>query len=113
MLLRAAMVALISFVALSLHAHPQSKEAQPFLVVQGLGQGEVRLNGSWQFHTGDDLRWASLSLDDSAWESISASSSWGSQGHPGYTGFAWYRRHVQITLVPGARSTYALLIPPV
>jgi hypothetical protein len=113
MLLRVGTVAFVFFLALSLHAQEQLPQPQSALVIQGLGQGEVRLNGFWQFHTGDDPRWASPSLDDAAWEPITASSTWGSQGHAGYTGFAWYRRHVLITHAPGANTTYALLIPPI
>jgi hypothetical protein len=113
MLLRAISAAFIFFVALSLRAYPQAPIPQSALVVQGLGRGEIRLNGFWQFHTGDDPSWASPSLDDSTWEPMTASSPWGSQDHPGYTGFAWYRRHLVISQVPGAHSSYALLIPPV
>lgn len=71
------------------------------------------LNGAWQFHLGDDTRWAAPSFDDSGWESIQTDSSWGNQGHSGYTGFAWYRKHVQIDNISGAKSDYSLLIPPV
>ncbi len=113
MLLRAGTVAFVFLLALSLHAQQQMPKPQSALVIQGLGQGQVRLNGFWQFHTGDDPRWASPSLDDSAWEPITASGTWGSQDHPGYTGFAWYRRHLYISLAPGANTSYALLIPPV
>ena len=76
-------------------------------------RAQVKLNGFWQFHTGDDPRWASPSFDDSRWEPITVSDSWGNQEHSGYTGFAWYRRHLKISLVPGANTAYALLIPPV
>jgi hypothetical protein len=113
MLLRAGKVAFVFLLALLLHAQQQAPKPQSTLVIQGLGQGEVNLNGFWQFHTGDDPRWALPSLDDSAWESINASSAWGRQDHPGYTGFAWYRRHLDIGLAPGANTAYALLIPPV
>jgi hypothetical protein len=113
MLLRVNTVALVIFLALSLHAQEQPAKPQSTLVIQGLGQGQVHLNGFWQFHTGDDPRWASPSFDDSRWEPITASDSWGNQGHSGYTGFAWYRRHLKISLAPGANTTYALLIPPV
>jgi Stage II sporulation protein E (SpoIIE) len=113
MLLRVNTVAIVIFLALSLHAQQQAPKPQSALVIQGLGQGQVKLNGFWQFHTGDDPRWASPSFDDSKWEPITASDSWGTQGHPGYTGFAWYRRHLEISLVPGADAVYALLMPPV
>ena len=106
-------VALMIFLALSLHAQPASRPPQSTLVVQGLGQGQVKLNGFWQFHTGDDPRWASPSFDDSKWEPITASDSWGNQEHSGYTGFAWYRRHLKIGLAPGANTAFTLLMPPV
>jgi hypothetical protein len=111
-MLRVNTVALIFFLALSVHAQQPVPRPQSALVIQGLGQGQVKLNGFWQFHTGDDPRWASPTLDDSTWEPITASESWGSQDHPGYTGFAWYRRHLVIGVASGA-NTYALLIPPV
>jgi hypothetical protein len=113
MLLRVNTVAFLVFLALSLHAQQPAPQSQSALVIQGLGQGQVKLNGFWQFHTGDDPRWASPSFDDSRWEPITASDSWGNQGHSGYTGFAWYRRHLAISLAPGANTAYALLLPPV
>jgi hypothetical protein len=113
MFLRVKTVAFLIFLALSLHAQQPAPRPQSALVIQGLGQGQIKLNGFWQFHTGDDPRWASPSFDDSQWEPITASDSWGNQGHPGYTGFAWYRRHLEIDLVPGAITSYSLLIPPV
>jgi hypothetical protein len=113
MLLRVNTVAFLVFLALSLHAQQPAAQPQSALIIQGLGQGQVKLNGFWQFHTGDDPRWASPSFDDSRWEPITASDSWGNQEHSGYTGFAWYRRHLKISLVPGAHTAYALLIPPV
>ena len=110
-MLRMNTVAFIFFLALSVHAQQPVPRPQSALVIQGLGQGQVKLNGFWQFHTGDDPRWASPTLDDSTWEPITASESWGSQDHPGYTGFAWYRRHLVIGAA--ANTTYALLVPPV
>ena len=113
MLLRAKIATLVFFLATSLFAQQQTPKQPPALTIQGLGQGSVQLDGPWQFHLGDDPQWASPSLDDSAWQTIDTSSSWGSQSDPGYTGFAWYRRHLQIETVADAKSTYALLIPPV
>jgi len=74
------------------------------------GPGMVAIQGDWQFHLGDDLRWSSPDFDDSAWEQLSADTTWGAQTHPGYTGFAWYRKQIQIT---GRQTPLALLIPPV
>lgn len=83
------------------------------LVVQGLGEATVPLNGVWQFHTGDDLSWASPTLDDSKWEGIQADKPWGEQTHFGYTGYAWYRRHIDFVPVAGAAPDLAILLPPV
>jgi hypothetical protein len=85
----------------------------PELAVQGLGQGAIPLDGAWQFHTGDNPEWASPSFDDSGWEALQVNAPWGSQGHPGYTGYAWYRRHVQVHTIAGSQTKYALLMPPV
>lgn len=113
-MLRVAKAALLVFlVAASLLLPAQVRKHPNTLVIQELGKGTVRLDGSWQFHLGDDPKWASASLDDSQWKSIEASTSWGSQGYPGYTGFAWYRRHVSIENINAERNIYALLVPPV
>ena len=112
MLLRAKPAVLAFFLALSIFAQ-QPRKPQSALTLQGLGRGSVPLDGLWQFHLGDDPRWSSPSFDDSAWETIGTASSWGSQDHPGYTGFAWYRRHLKIDAVAGDISAYALLVPPV
>lgn len=84
------------------------------LTIHNPGTGAVPLSGKWQFHTGDDPAWASPSFDDSGWEQISPSAPWGSQTHPSYTGYAWYRRHITIDN-PSVAATkrLAILIPPV
>jgi hypothetical protein len=72
-----------------------------------LGPSTIPLNGPWRFHVGDDLRWSSPNFDDSAWETVDLTpapgahdgdvglpgyvSGWSLRGHPGYTGYAWYR----------------------
>jgi hypothetical protein len=83
------------------------------LDVEGLGKGTVALNGDWQFHLGDDQAWASPTLDDSDWERIGVDKPWGDQTHFGYTGYAWYRRHVNFLPVAGVESDLALLLPPI
>jgi Stage II sporulation protein E (SpoIIE) len=60
-----------------------------------LGDGAVALDGSWRFKPGDDAGWANPNLDDSGWEAIAVDKAWGEQGHPSYTGFGWYRRHIE------------------
>ncbi|HKE93537.1 MAG TPA: hypothetical protein VKB34_04460, partial [Povalibacter sp.] len=82
------------------------------------------LDGPWQFHTGDDPRWADVDADDSAWEKIDLTPAlgshdgdvglpdyvggWMAHGHPDYTGYAWYRRAVT---VPAAPSSWDILGP--
>jgi hypothetical protein len=70
----------------------------------------VLIEGKWQFHLGDEQDWAAPSLNDGAWEQLNANTTWGDQTHPGYTGFAWYRKHIQIG---GRGARIAVLIPPV
>jgi len=88
-------------------------KSAPHLVVGGLGHGIVALGGDWQFHLGDDMAWAAPGFDDSGWEPISVDRPWGAQSHYGYTGFAWYRRHVDFAPLPGVDSGVVLLLPAV
>ena len=69
----------VGFCSASCEAATGCRRCAPVLALQASGAGSVRLDGPWQFHTGDDHRWASPSFDDSAWEPIQVSSSWGSQ----------------------------------
>ena len=82
------------------------------------------LDGPWRFHTGDDQRWADADTDDSGWETIDLTAlpgshdgdvglpdyvgGWMAQGHPGYTGYAWYRRAVT---VPAGSAAWDILGP--
>ena len=89
-----------------------------------LGQSVVALTGSWKFHIGDDPRWADPGFDDSDWqpyelmpgrspltpEEVTQSGElpgWQQHGHPGYTGYAWYRIRLRL---PGNVHS-ALLMP--
>src|SRR4051812_43649270 len=82
------------------------------------------LDGSWRFRTGDDPHWADANTDDSGWETIDMTASpgshdgdvglpdyvggWMAHGHPGYRGYAWYRRGV---MVPAGRESWEFLGP--
>lgn len=82
------------------------------------------LDGPWRFHTGDDPHWADADTDDTGWETIDLTASpgshdgdvglpdyvggWMAQGHPGYTGYAWYRRAVT---VPAGGASWDILGP--
>jgi hypothetical protein len=104
----------VAFLLLAAKSLP-SKAATPVPVtsIQDVGKGTVELTGEWEFHLGDNPTWASPDLDDSpgtnGWEEITADSSWQAQKHPGYTGFAWYRKHLGYTLAPGVTNEIALL----
>jgi hypothetical protein len=82
------------------------------------------LAGAWRFHVGDDLRWADVSTDDTAWETLDMTPTpgshdddvglpdyvggWMAHGHPGYRGYAWYRRTVT---VPAGNASWDILGP--
>ncbi len=91
-----------------------------------LGISKVSLTGPWKFHVGDAPRWAEIAFDDSGWESVDLTPppgahdgdvgltgyvpGWGSRGHPGYAGYAWYRLHLALSTPPNAKI--ALAGPP-
>jgi hypothetical protein len=82
------------------------------------------LDGAWRFHTGDDPHWAHANTDDRGWETIDMTAvpgshdgdvglpdyvgGWMAHGHPGYHGYAWYRRAVT---VPADRASWDILGP--
>ena len=82
------------------------------------------LDGAWRFHTGDDPRWAGANTDDAGWEIVDLTAvrgshdgdvglpdyvaGWTAHGHPGYHGYAWYRRAVT---VPAGRASWDILGP--
>lgn len=106
---------LCALIAPSLHAAVPS--ASPVLSIDGLGKGAALLDGPWQFHIGDDPAWAQPQTPDATglngWEQITANEGWGTQGHPNYVGFAWYRKHISISPAPGASPDVALYIPAI
>jgi phosphoserine phosphatase RsbU/P len=110
--LRLPFLAVLSFAAFNHHA--QAQTATPVLSIDGLGKGAAPIDGPWQFHLGDNLAWAApLAVDNdrnAGWEQITADKPWGEQGHPAYTGYAWYRKHVHLTKAPGAPADVAMLI---
>jgi hypothetical protein len=89
-----------------------------------LGHSVVALTGPWKFHIGDNPQWADPGFNDSKWENVDLHvkqgsidpmmgfagfvPGWTAKGHPGYSGYAWYRIRVRIT---GADEPLALLGP--
>jgi Stage II sporulation protein E (SpoIIE) len=98
---------------------PPSATSNPpvVLTIEGLGKGVAPLEGPWQFHVGDNPTWATAGVDDATghngWEQLTADAPWGTQGHPSYEGYAWYRRQLNVTPAPGASPDVTLLIPAI
>jgi len=72
-----------------------------------LGNSTAELSGTWKFRRGDDAAWAGPDLDDSSWGTIDLTPprgsadptftpGWTAQGHPRYSGFAWYRLRLNL-----------------
>jgi len=108
-------IALVSI--LSAVAAPVPPSVPPVVHIDGLGKGAVPLDGSWQFHLGDDPAWAQPGVDDATgnngWQTLTADGPWGTQGHANYWGYGWYRKHIDITLAPGATPDVAMMIPAI
>jgi hypothetical protein len=92
----------------------QSPVLPPVLVIDGLGKGVTPLAGPWQFHLGDNPSFAQPQTIDATgvdgWEALSPDATWGAQGHPAYTGYGWYRKHIHLTTAPGAGPDIAMMI---
>ncbi len=88
-----------------------------------LGQSIVPLYGPWKFHIGDNPAWADPGFDDSQWETVDLTPKqgsfdpiagmsgyvpgWTAKGHPGYSGWAWYRLRVRTDARPGEKLALA------
>jgi diguanylate cyclase (GGDEF)-like protein len=105
-------MALCALAACGVHAMQATRRILPAapLVIEGLGKGTFTLNGPWQFQAGDDPAWATPSFDSSGWEQLRADEPWGHQGHPGLTGFGWYRCSIAVTPAPGVAQQFSLLV---
>ena len=82
------------------------------------------LDGVWRFRTGDDPHWADVNTDDNGWETVDMTAlpgshdgdvglpdyvgGWMAHGHPGYHGYAWYRR---VVAVPAGPASWDILGP--
>jgi len=96
-----------------------------------LGQAAFPLNKPWKFTIGDSpvdpatgqLLWSEPGFNDSAWENLDLTpeagstefttglggyvTGWTAHGHPGYSGYAWYRIHVRVSGPAGERLALA------
>ena len=108
-----ALLACNSAVVARAHQPTGKADHAPILAIEDIGRGAVPIDGEWQFHLGDDMRWTAPGYDDSEWEHITTGKTWGAQTHPSYTGFAWYRRHLDIPPSSLPNRKLAILMPPV
>ena len=104
---------LIILLAAAVSCRAQRVPSSASISIDNLGRGAIPLIGPWKFHAGDDPEWASGSLDDSGWESISVDRPWGQQGHERYTGYAWYRVHLSIGPASNQSQQFSLLVPQI
>ena len=96
-----------------------------------LGESLAPLYGPWKFMVGDSPVdpatkapvWAEPNFDDSHWEDVDLTPTggqidpiagltgyvpgWTAKGHPGYSGYAWYRIRVHVAAEPGERLALA------
>lgn len=80
--------------------------------IANLGTSAIELNWPWRFHTGDDPGWAAADFDDTSWDIVDLSPpegsddpflgtsgyvpGWTMRGFGKYSGYAWYRLHLQL-----------------
>jgi hypothetical protein len=123
------LLALLTCLVLVAFAQAQDMPAQGTTHVT-LGQSVVPLYGPWKFTVGDSPidptthapLWAQPDFDDSHWETVDLTpkgildplggfagyvKGWTALGHPGYTGYAWYRIRVQVAAQPGQKLALA------
>ncbi|MDE3202052.1 MAG: serine/threonine-protein phosphatase [Acidobacteriota bacterium] len=106
------MVCCLFFTGFAGHA-----QSTPVQKIEGLGKGTALLDGPWQFHVGDDAAWAQPGIDDTAgrdgWEQVTADAPLGTQGHRNFSGYGWYRKHIDLSTAPGTKGDVALYIPTI
>lgn len=87
-----------------------------------LGESAAELDGVWKFRPGDDPSWSQPDFNDASWGTVdlsppaagpgkraaSVAPGWTEQGYAGYSGYAWYRLHVD---VEGGKKRLAILMP--
>ena len=57
------------------------------------------LHGNWKFILGDNMKFAKPEYDDSDWEKIYVPNSWQEEGFRNYSGYAWYRKSIEIDVL--------------
>jgi sialate O-acetylesterase len=67
------------------------------------------LRGKWKFSIGDNMNWKEAEFNDNSWEEIFVPSPWEDEGYPGYDGYAWYRKKINISQNDHENSLYLRL----
>ncbi len=67
------------------------------------------LRGNWKFALGDDPGRAAAAFDDHGWTTVWVPDYWEEEGYPGYDGYAWYRRDVNVPKEWERKSLYLQL----
>lgn len=56
----------------------------------------IDLSGKWLFSRGDHMQWIKPGFNDEKWQKVDVPGYWEDQGHQGYDGTGWYRKHFEI-----------------
>lgn len=56
----------------------------------------ANLQGYWKFILGDNMKFAKPEYNDSDWEKIYVPDTWEDEGFRNYSGYAWYRKTVEV-----------------
>ena len=57
-------------------------------------RGVLKLDGPWLFQIGDDPQWTEPGFNDASWQAVTLDQPLTSQGVDSYSGYAWYRFHI-------------------
>jgi serine phosphatase RsbU (regulator of sigma subunit) len=129
--LAALLLSLACLPALAQTQRPQSKPVSDGIDHITLGRSVFPLNGPWKFTVGDSPLdpathqplWAEPGFDDSHWENVDITPpegsfdptvgisgyvpGWTAKGHPGYSGYAWYRIRIKVDGLAGGKLALA------
>ena len=76
-------------------AAAKSPQDMPYVSGEDLRQG-VSLRGQWQFHPGDNLDWAAVSLNETGWVGKAMPGRWDKDNFHASNPMAWYRLTLQL-----------------
>ena len=72
--------------------------------------GKINLNHSWKFHNGDSMQWASISFDDSKWDTLNTEMYITKLPKGKFSGNAWFRLQIKPDSSVIAKKAFSLLI---